>query len=303
VLLIVVCIMCRSKYTVYRNRYLLFLTSPLGYVSFCICDVAYVTSFSVIPLLTQEILYLWTKSIAVRISQTQASFNNITFRNMDSRTIFSALCDRATAAAVAATIELPSSSSSPLHFAQRFSDAIVESLNSAEIQAVFDFLSPQNLSMVKGGDLSPKFKKMRQGFEKEELPLSEKEPLKLVQHSGPLDAGVGVVLHVQHYKPEDEDAFIARPFWDLHIQSVQVLAQKGFSDAFTFCIDWHWRAAGGSLGCPMKSLGRKLRACHDSFSLYILDLIPCPLLIIGGACAWESYTKAIPKSSKIVSFS
>jgi len=137
-----------------------------------------------------------------------------------------------------------------LHFAQQFSDAIVGSLNSAEIQAVFDFLSPQNLSMVKGGDLSPKYRKMRQGFEKEELQLSEKEPQKLVQHFGPLDAGVGVVLHVQHYKPEDVDTLIARPFWDLHNQSVQVLAQKGFSDAFTFCIDWHWPAAAGSLGCP-----------------------------------------------------
>ena len=145
---------------------------------------------------------------------------------MDSRIIFSAFCDRATAAAAAATIELPSSSSSPLFFAQQFSDAIIESLNSAEIQAVFDFLSPQNLSMVKGGDLYPKFKKMRQEFEKEELQLSEQESQKLVQHSGPLDAGVGVVLHVQHYKAEDEDTFIARPFWDPYNQSVQV--QKAF---------------------------------------------------------------------------
>lgn len=141
--------------------------------------------------------------------------------------------------------------------------------------------------MAKGGDLSPKFKKMRPCFEKEELQLSEKEPQKLVQRSGPLDAGDGVVLHVQHFKPEDEDTFIARPFWDLHSQSVQVLAQKGFSEAFTFSIDWHLRAAAGSLGCPS----------------HVLDLIPCPLLIIGGACAWESYTKAIPKFSKIVSFS
>ena len=220
---------------------------------------------------------------------------------MDSRTIFSALCDRATAAA--ATTELPFSSSSPLSFAQQFSDAITGSLNSVEIQAVFDFLSPQNPSMMKVGDLYPKFEKMRHDFEKEELQLSEKESQKLVQHSGPLDAGVGVVLHVQHYKAEDEDTFIAGPFWDTHNQSVQVLAQKGFSDAFTFCFDWHWRAAAGPLGCPMKSWGRKLRACHDSFSLHVLDLIPCPLFIIGGVCAWESYTKAIPKSSKIVTFS
>lgn len=37
-----------------------------------------------------------------------------------------------------------------------------------------------------------------------------------------------VVLQVQHYKPDDKDTFIARQFWDLHNQSVQVLAQKGF---------------------------------------------------------------------------
>lgn len=52
----------------------------------------------------------------------------------------------------------------------------------------------------------------------------------------------------------------------------------------------------------MKTWGRKLRACHDSFSSRVLDLIPCPLFIIGGACAWGSYTKAIPESSKLVSF-
>lgn len=219
---------------------------------------------------------------------------------MDSCTIFSALCDRATAAA--ATVELPSSSSSPLHFAQQFSDAIVGSLDSAKIQAVFDFLSPQNLSAMKDEGLSSKFEKMRQEFDREELQLSEREPQNLVRHSGPLDAGVGVVLHVQHYKPDDKDTFIARQFWDLHNQSVQVLAQKGFSDAFTFCMDWHWRAAAGSLGCPMKTWGRTLRACHDSFSSHVLDLIPCPLLIIGGGCAWESYTKAIPESSNLSHF-
>ncbi len=53
----------------------------------------------------------------------------------------------------------------------------------------------------------------------------------------------------------------------------------------------------------MKSWGRQLRAAHDSFSTEVLDLIPCPLLVVGGACAWASYTKAIPPSSKIISFS
>ncbi|KAL8861447.1 MAG: hypothetical protein Q9178_002321 [Gyalolechia marmorata] len=53
----------------------------------------------------------------------------------------------------------------------------------------------------------------------------------------------------------------------------------------------------------MNPWGRKLRTFHDSFSIEVSDLIPCPLLLVGGACAWESYTKAIPKSSKITSFS
>ena len=52
----------------------------------------------------------------------------------------------------------------------------------------------------------------------------------------------------------------------------------------------------------MKTWGGQLRACHDSFSSRVLDLIPCLLLVIGGGCAWESYTKAIPESSKLVSF-
>ena len=109
-------------------------------------------------------------------------------------------------------IGLPSSSSSPLRFAQQFSDAIVGSLDSVEIRAVLDFLSPQNLSAMRDEGLPLEFEKMRQEFDEEELKLSERVPQKLVRHSGPLDAGVGVVLHVQHYKPEDEDTHIARPF-------------------------------------------------------------------------------------------
>ena len=123
----------------------------------------------------------------------------------------------------------------------------------------------------------------------------------MIRHSGPLDAGVGVVLHVQHCRPEDEDTFIAPPFWDCKNQSIQVLSKKGFSDTFTFGMDWHWRAAAESTDCPMKKWGRRLRACHDSFSSHVLGLVPCPLFIIGGQCARNSYTKAIPKSSRLTS--
>ena len=146
---------------------------------------------------------------------------------MDSHIIFDALCDRAAAAAAAAaavaSTDLPSSSSSPLHFVQQFSTATVESLDSAQIQAFFDFLSHQKPFVVKDEDLSPKFMRMRQSFEEEELQLSGKESQKLAQHSGPLGAGVGIILHVQHYKPEDEDTYFARPFWDLNNQSIQIL--------------------------------------------------------------------------------
>ena len=198
-----------------------------------------------------------------------------------------------------------SSSASPSEFIQQFPDAIVESLYSAEIEAFFNFLSNQNPFAVKVENLSSKFMEMRQLFEKEEQLLSGKEQQKLVQHSGPLDAGVGIILHVQHHKPEEERTYVARPFWDRDNQSIQILCQKGFSDVFTVCFDWHWRAAAPSLGkdCPMKPWGRRLRACHDSFSAQVLDLIPCPLLIVGGACAWESYTRTISKLSKIISFS
>ena len=59
----------------------------------------------------------------------------------------------------------------------------------------------------------------------------------MVGHSEPLDAGVDVVSHVQYDKPEDEDIYIARLFWDSHNESIQVLDEKGFSDTFTFCFD------------------------------------------------------------------
>ena len=112
---------------------------------------------------------------------------------MDSYTIYDALCNRATAAAAVISTDLPSSSSSPLHFVQQFSNAIVKSLDSAEIETFFDFLSHQNPSVVKDGDLSAKFMKMRQSFEEEELQLSGKESQELAQHSGPLGAEVHVI--------------------------------------------------------------------------------------------------------------
>ena len=83
---------------------------------------------------------------------------DIAFYSMGSRTVLSALCHRATAAA--AIIELPPLSSSPLYFVQQFPGAIVGSLDSANIQAVLDFPSPHNLSILKAESLSSKFEKM-----------------------------------------------------------------------------------------------------------------------------------------------
>ncbi len=150
---------------------------------------------------------------------------------MDFHLIFDTFYNRATAAVAAISTDLPSSSSNPSHYIQQFSNAIIKSLDSAEIQAFFE---PSKSILVKDGDLSPKFMKMRQSFEEEELQLSGKGPQKLAQHSGLLGEEVGVILHVQHYKPEDEDTYVARPFWDLNNQSIQILCEKGFQTRSLF---------------------------------------------------------------------
>lgn len=38
------------------------------------------------------------------------------------------------------------------------------------------------------------------------------------------------------------------------------------------------------------------------FSSRVLNFVSCPLFIIGGSCVWDSYTKTIPDSSRLISF-
>ncbi len=54
---------------------------------------------------------------------------------------------------------------------------------------MLDFPSHQNPSVMRDEGLPREFEKMRQGFNEEELKLSERVPQKLVRHSGSLDAG------------------------------------------------------------------------------------------------------------------
>ena len=110
------------------------------------------------------------------------------------------------------------------------------------------------------------------------------------------------MLHIKHYGPEQEDTFVAGPFWDPSSPSIQVLKDKGFSDDFTLGFDWHWRAAVKDDHCAFKRKGPELRAVHNAFSLCVLDLVPCPLLVVGGACAWESYIKSTSDYSSRISF-
>jgi hypothetical protein len=183
-----------------------------------------------------------------------------------------------------------------------FSQALVESCSPNELDAITDFLTQHVWAQVREDNLWPSFEEKLQKFLNEEPQLSGLDSQKLVKHSGPLDAVLGVILHVNHYPPEDEEHYIPGPFWNLHNRSIQQFAQKGFSDNFTFGMDWHWRAAPRANNYPMYKWGSELRAYHDKFSASILDLLPCQLLVVSGACAWESYKQSIIQSSKHLSF-
>ena len=204
---------------------------------------------------------------------------------LDMSGVYSALQLRAGAAA--AGNGSSSSSSGDSDFAWQFSEAVIKFFNPPEVQAVLNFLDPVKLMVKDGASLL-----MLEEFSEEEYRISQQDSRELVRYSGPLNAGVGVMLHIKHYEPEQEDTFVAGPLWNPSSPSIQVLKDKGFSDDFTLGSDWHWRAAVKDDHCAFKRRGAELRAVHNTFSLCVLDLVPCPLLVVGGACAWESYIKS-----------
>jgi len=111
----------------------------------------------------------------------------------------------------------PFSSSSPLHFPRQASDAIVGFLDSAETQAVFNFLSPQDLSVTKGGPLSPKFKDATR-IQKERAPaIRARAPNAGETFWSPgcrswRSIARAALLRSTEYKPKAEVTFVARPF-------------------------------------------------------------------------------------------
>jgi len=190
---------------------------------------------------------------------------------------------------------------------QLFSSALENALDLNEAQSLLNFLDsfdPHSTLAEDERSLASKFDKVYKDFSSRELTLSQQEAEKLVLPSGPFDAEVGVLLHVNHYNPGEEDKFkIGRNwFWDPYSRSIEVLSRKGFTQEHTFGMDWHHRAIPREAGCPLQTWSRELGAAHDEFSSAVLKLIPCPFLIVGGFCAWESYLKSCKHRHGLVSF-
>lgn len=211
-------------------------------------------------------------------------------------------------AATGAASSAPGSSSHDLngHIAL-FAKELAARLNASEIQALFKFLDRKSLRVAsdeRSTKLTLQFEQLWDTFQAQEIQCSGQDPQKLTSPSGLLDAEIGVILHVLHYNPEEEDEFtgVPKPFWDPYSRSIEVLVKKGFSGDQTFGMDWHHRATLREMGCPLKMWSKEVRRCHDSFSQNVLNLIPCALLMIAGSCAWENYSAAIKHKSKMISF-
>lgn len=134
-----------------------------------------------------------------------------------------------------------------------------------------------------------KGEKLRE-FYAAETRTSGESDARLADSSGPENALLGIILHVQ-----SEDDTIGE-FWDMRSATIGLIEEKGIDPDFAFGYDWHWRAndsfhSSQRPGCPAARWRRELRALHDQMSMDILHLLPLPFVITGSSCVRESIRK------------
>jgi hypothetical protein len=183
----------------------------------------------------------------------------------------------------------------PLSIAQRLATEAANEFDSREIQALIRFLQqphkPDREALQK--IIAAKIEK----FTAAELAQSGESEQRIGAPSGPVDAEIGLIMHLQTKKgPVGE-------FWDNESPSIHLLASKGFSPDFVYCYDWHWRAedsirrAGGA-NCSANSWTKTQRALHDTISAELLDELPIPWLLVAGSCPKTSYRKTLTAQSR-----
>ncbi|CAF9905793.1 MAG: hypothetical protein GOMPHAMPRED_003372 [Gomphillus americanus] len=180
-------------------------------------------------------------------------------------------------------------------------EQLVTKLGARETDSLNAFLSAQSrCTGLQREACDAQYQQLWENFQITEPKYSGQRAEGLTSPCGPLDSKIGVILHVLHVNPgqnnKDDNEDLTpegEPFWNPYSRSIELLLQKGFSDQRTLGLDWHHRIVPKAWGCPKSMWSKDTIACHEAFSKDILNLVPCPFLVVGGACAWNSYLASI----------
>ncbi|RAK99169.1 uncharacterized protein BO80DRAFT_478634 [Aspergillus ibericus CBS 121593] len=185
---------------------------------------------------------------------------------------------------------------SELIIAMKFSLEAARTLSLEEFSQLLVFLGdPRAGSKYPQGLLQAKLTQRLQEFYLIEQQMSGLPSNELSIPGGPVDADLGIALHLATGRD------ISRDFWDPRSASISLLQEKGMSDRFTFGYDWHWRAEEAYLDrsdCPVRKWPRHLRELHDQMSADILGMLSLPFLITGSACTRTNLSKTLKETNK-----
>lgn len=184
---------------------------------------------------------------------------------------------------------LPSSGSS---VAMQFAAAATTVLNQSEQRQLEHHFNVRPFAMPSDG-LEKQMSQLLEDFSIAEMTQSGLSRTGLARPAGPVNAALGLVLHMQTRK-DGKDVEMSQPFWDMDNATIRLLQIKGLSEQSIFAFDWHWRAANlvrGRSNCITTTWKKSLRDLHDKVSLDILDLLPLPFLILAGACPAAQLSK------------
>lgn len=194
---------------------------------------------------------------------------------------------------------LPSSSGS--NVAMQFAAAATNILNQSEQTQLKHHFSVRPFAMP-SDELKKQLTKLLEDFSIADMAQSGLSRTGLARPAGPVNAALGLVLHMQTSK----DVERSQSFWDMNSTTIRLLQLKGLSEQSIFAFDWHWRAAElvpGRSNCITTTWKKSLRDLHDKISLDILDLLPLPFLIVAGACPAAQLSKTFNGHTKRVEIS
>ena len=188
----------------------------------------------------------------------------------------------------------PKDVTEPWNVAAKFSRQAAKVLNGKEMQALCEFLRNTKAKPPKE-ELEKGLNKTIEVFKEKEAQLSAQSPEGIKPPEGPLDADLGLILHL---RSEDENHL---SFWNAPSATMDLLQDKGFNAETVLGFDWHWRADErfrGKPGCPADTWHKGVKALHDDMSCDTLDALPLPFLVTGSWCTREAYRKRFEKKTK-----